>query len=346
MRQSILILFAFFICEKAFCQWTKLGIKQSQALGMFYKGTLIGSPVPQSAIKEQDGVTSEQQLLERSFNANLGIAAFGLHRKDSIVVKDVKVDYIDFDFLNDNPQYKNIWFAYKGLRASEVTIYLSKSQEANLKPKEILEATLKADVLKYIPLLDSIQFDYSNSKTTAITIKNPKVYYLVQIAKLQKIDSRSRRSFALAFNGEADNPTFTLSFPDKRTATNYTAIKGLKTQPTIELALIKDQSDKLQLVLNLDNDFAKANKLPNPYPLTGSNIGGGITEFKILDKKLGVVNGDKIDCEIRIAIDGQKKDETSILFQNAAKMNGDIIYKTSLRYPYIKFKLNKVKEIK
>lgn len=260
MKKINLILIAILLTNISFGQWTQLQQPQSNALGLILKDkTLTGNPVDKKHIRTEEGEAEKTSLIKSSFNSNFGAGTFSSHKYDSVVVKNVEVDYMDETFINDNGAFKNSYFVYKGLRASEVTVYFTRNIDADLKPKEILEAALKADILEYIPNRDSISFRYSNDRTTAMTIKNPMVYFQVQIVKLNKVETRGRRrSFAMAFN-EHNNPKFSLDFSngDRRKAINYPIIKGVSTKPVIELALQKDTNEKLQLVILLDDHLRK-----------------------------------------------------------------------------------------
>lgn len=342
MKKINLILVALLLTNLAFGQWTPLKQPQSNALGLILKDkTLTGNPVDKKHIRTEEGEAEKTSLIKSSFNSDFGVGTFSSHKYDSVVVKNVEVDYIDETFINDNGAFKNSFFVYKGLRASEVTVYFTRNIDADVKPKEVLEAALKADILKYIPNRDSISFSYSNDRTTAMTIKNPRVYFQVQVVKLKKVETKERRrSFSMAFN-EQNNPKFSLDFSnsDRRKAINYPIIKGVSTQPVIELALQKDTNNKLQLVLLLDDQFSMANNLPNPYPILEKSIGGGITTFFESGKYLGKLANDNIDGHVYLFIDGEKKSENVVEFKNFQSGGGnDIVLTTCLYSPYIKFK--------
>lgn len=147
----------------------------------------------------------------------------------------------------------------------------------------------------------------------------------------------------MAFN-EENNQTFSLDFANsnKRKAINYPIIKGLSSQPVIQLAVQKDQAEKLQLALLLDDQFAKANKLPNPYIITPKFIGGGIFSYYENGKYLGKLANYKIDGHVYIFIDGEKKSEDVIEFKNFVTGGSkDFVLTTCLYSPYVKFKLYK-----
>jgi hypothetical protein len=342
MNKLNLILTAILFANISFGQWTPLKQPQSNALGRILKDkTLTDNPVDKKHIRTEEGEAEKTSLIKSSFNSDFGAGTFSSHKYDSVVVKNVEVDYIDETFINDNGAFKNSFFVYKGLRASEVTVYFTRDIDAELKAKEILEAALKANILKYIPNRDSISFSYSNNRTTAMTIKNPRVYFQVQVVKLKKVETRGRRrSFSMAFN-EQNNPKFSLDFAnsDRRKAINYPIIKGVSTQPFIELALQKDTDNKLQLVLLLDDQFAKANNLPNPYPISEKPIGGGIITYFESGKYLGKLANDNIDGHVYLFVDGEKKSENVVEFKNFQTGGGnDIVLTTCLYSPYIKFK--------
>jgi hypothetical protein len=345
MKKFIILILVLFISNLGFSQWRKLPNPESGVLGKtILKGNPFGMGVDTTAIKTESGVTKSNEDHVRDFKSFLGIGSLDVYKLDSTYVENIVVDYIKDENISGG-KLKNKWIIYKGKRADKVILKYKKSISTRAKPKETLEKLVKQEVLKKIPLLDSLKLEYKNENEIYITIDNPKVYFEVFAVKIRRINSKNVRSF---LHGKKDvsvqSEKFTLRFPDD--LNNNPVLKGMKKNPEFTLKLEKDSNQQLRLFVEMGEDFADENgyatnliEIPRRF-IGKDDDGNEIFSYSAKSKYLGKATNDKsIEFHVYIDISGKTKTNSSIEFTNYKQG----YYRTKLTYPMIKYKVYKGK---
>lgn len=318
-----------------FGKWARLETPQSEVLGQKLVGNnLSDNSVPQSAIISKEGANELTEYVKKDIAFKFGgLGIFEDHKLTDVTIKGVFVDYIDYDYLKSHSELQNNWRVYKGLRANEVTLTFDNNGKIGLTPEIIFNAL--APKIKTFLKVEDLNFNYTNVNKPTVKITNPKVYFRVQVAKLNLVESNTVAPF---YSSNTSN--FTLTFPNNKERTRQVNLDD-GVRPRFQIALEKDSSNDLMVRIYMPDDFAKANNLTNPITVPKTNIGDNIFEYRMQDKTIGIISKDNRDYFIKIGMEGIQKNENEVEFKHWISPD----FKTKIRFPYAKFQFKNIDTI-
>lgn len=211
MKKVIFLLFFFhsFIGLGQKLSWTTYFPVRSNVIGHTFIGTnpmdsKIQEDIENVTIKTEAGASTftkeQQRISEFALNALFKKHKLGV---SNIQAYGVKLDNITKATLDEMP--RNIPFVYAGLRADSSTITFKKAKKAKIDSGPIIE-TLK-NVYPSIPttelggFIDFLKFtsETNDSSDFKITVKDPTVYFLVQIAQIDKTNDKKWEKYCASF---------------------------------------------------------------------------------------------------------------------------------------------------
>jgi len=187
---------------------------------------------------------------KKDFNSNFKLAIEGF-LGDYAKVQNIEASgLVKTTLVNDWTTLNSGDFVFAGIKANTVTVTFSKTANTEISPSKIFEkvkgfsSISPANVLNALTLIDSINF--SKNKSFVMIIKNPNVYYTIQVVRISEMYGPS--DYYINMLGKRID-TLTLSQSHKTT---------LSAEPVISPEFEKTTSKiKVDLIRKMENGKVK-----------------------------------------------------------------------------------------
>lgn len=217
MKKFSCFLFALFTITIVSCKtsWIGVNIPQSNLVGKKVSGNPKTVGVFQPMLKVVE-ITSEDapNSLIRSFEKETKFFLSNIFSTSTNKIADISAKNVKIDYLANYPDAPpSVDFIYSGARADEVYIKYKRDSKTSASAVELLKTISKVRgslgvVDSLFNLQDTIKF--SSSTEYIDTIRNSKVYFIVQVGTIELPNSKIWNRYGKSYSGITNAPNFKL----------------------------------------------------------------------------------------------------------------------------------------